>query len=236
MAIARRTAARYADAAHLAALGLNDAALRGLSGFFSAVTQTGGGTGTVTPSGAPAGVYALRVRVSTAGALGAAAVEISLDGGATYRSPVTVPSGGVLAVSETSSSIATGLTLTFAGTFVLAAVYACDAASRVEMALDAASDWLDGYLARQFVLPLTAWSTEVASAAAAVAALTILTARGYDPNRGADVAVREARDDAARWAELVAQGRILPTVTDSAEDDAGIAADVYVSSCTRRGW
>lgn len=236
MAIARRTAARYADAAHLAALGLNEGALRALRGFFGTITQTGSGTGTVTPGGSPAGIYALRVRVSTGGALGAAAVEISLDGGTSYRAPVTVPSGGVLAVSATASSIASGLTLTFAGAFTLDDVYACDAASRVEMALDAASDWLDGFLARQFTLPLLTWGSDVSGTAAADAALTILTARGYNPNEGADVAIRERRDDAARWAELVARGAVIPTVTDSATEDEGIAADVYVSSGRRRGW
>lgn len=236
MAIARRSAARYADAAHLAALGLNETALRGLTGFFGTVTQTGSGTGTVTPSGSPAGVYDVRVRVSTGGALGAAAVEISLDAGETYRAPVTVPSGGVLAVSETSSSIATGLVLTFAGAFVLADVYAFDAASKVEMALDAASDWLDGYLAKQFTLPLLTWGADVSGAAAAHAALTILTARGYDPAQGSDVAIRESRDDAQRWAELVARGAVIPTATDSAAEEEGIAVDVHVSSRGRRGW
>lgn len=236
MAIARRTAARYADAVHLASLGLNEAALRGLTGFFSSVAQTGAGAGTVTPSGSPAGIYPVRVRVSTGGAPGAAAVEISLDDGDTYASPVAVPSGGTITVSETLSSLAPGLVLTFAGVFALGDVYAFDAASRVEMALDAASDWLDGYLARQFTLPLVSWGADVSSAAAAHAALAILTARGYDPARGADVAIREGRDDAARWAELVARGAVIPTVTDSAEEEAGIAADVCVSSRCPRGW
>jgi hypothetical protein len=102
----------------------------------------------VTPGGYPASVYALRVRVSTGGAPGAGAIEVSLDGGTSYSAPATVPPSGVVQVPSTSNAIASGLTLTIAGTLALGDLYACDVASNVELNLDAASDWLDGYLAR----------------------------------------------------------------------------------------
>ena len=136
MAIARRTAARYAEAADLAGLGLPVRALATVPPYFGPVTLTGSGAATMTPGGFPAGVYDLRVRVSTAGALGSAAVEVSTNGGTSYGSPLAVPSSGLVTVPSTSSSFASGLTLAFSGALVLADVYACDAASSVERALD----------------------------------------------------------------------------------------------------
>lgn len=235
MAIARRTAARYAEAADLAALGLPTAALRTVPPYFGVVTRTGGASGaTLALGGYPAGIYDLRVRVSTGGALGAAAVEVSTNGGTSYASPVSVPSSGIVTVAGTSSSIATGLTLTFAGTLTLADVYSADVASGVERALDEASDWLDGYLRRRYTLPLTAWDVAVRGAAAAKGTLACMTARGYDPTAGTDAVIKDRFDEAARWAERVAQGWITPDVTDSSDDDP--AEDVIVASNSRRGW
>jgi phage gp36-like protein len=232
VAITRRSRARYADAAHLAAFGLPAVVLRTIPAFVDTVTHTGTGAATVTPGGYPASVYALRVRVSTGGAPGAGAIEVSLDGGTSYSAPATVPPSGVVQVPSTSNAIASGLTLTIAGTLALGDLYACDVASNVELNLDAASDWLDGYLARQFTLPLTAWDLTVRDACAAWAALKVLTVRGFDPEQGKDKAVVDAAKRAETWAEHVAQGRVLPNVTDSSADP--IAADVAVSSSPRR--
>lgn len=234
MAIARRTAARYAEAADLAGLGLPVRALATVPPYFGPVTLTGNGTATMTPGGFPAGVYALRARVSTAGALGSAAVEVSTNGGTSYGAPLAVPSSGVVAVPSTSSSFASGLTLTFSGALVLADVYACDAASSVERALDEASDWIDGYLARRYTLPLTAWDIAVRGAVASRAGLRLLETRGFSPAAGGDVAVRAAFEDAERWAERVARGWISPAVTDSSS--AALAEDVAISSRSRRRW
>jgi phage gp36-like protein len=231
--VARRTSPRYADALHLAAFGLPASVLRTVPPFVDTVTRTGTGSATVVPGGFPAGVYALRVRVSTGGAPGTGAVEVSLNGGTSYGAALPVPSNGLVAVPSTSSSIASGLTLAIAGTLVLGDVYACDVASNVELALDAASDWLDGYLAKQFTLPLLTWDMAVRDAPAARAALKILTVRGFDPDNPSDKAVVTAARDAETWADRVATGRIVPTVTDSAEE--AIAADVAVCSRPRRG-
>lgn len=234
MAIARRTAPRYVEPAHLGALGLPPEVLRAIKPYVDIVTRTGSGSGTVAPGGFPAGIYALRVRVSTAGALGVAAVEVSLDGGATYGAALAVPTNGALAVPGTSSSIASGLTLQLAGTFTLADVYVCDVASNVELNLDAASDWIDGYLRRRYTLPLTAWKLDLRDACAAHAALKILTVRGFDPEDPADKAVVKASADATTWADNVAKGWIDPGVTDSSDEEQ--AVDVVVASSPRRGW
>lgn len=234
MVIARRTAARYAEAADLAGLGLPTAALLRVSPYVGPVTRTGSGSATVTPGGYPAGIYDLRVRVSTGGALGTAQVEVSTNGGTSYAAAVVVPSTGVVSVAGTSSSIASGLTLTIVGTLVLADVYACDVASSVERALDGGSDWLDGYLRRRYTLPLTAWDIAVREAAAAKTSLVIMQVRGYAPETGSNETIKDRFDEAARWAERVAQGWITPSVTDSSEEDP--AVDVAVSSRPRRGW
>ena len=235
MAIARRSAARYAEVADLAGLGLPAAALAVVRPYVGPVTRTGGASGaTLTPGGFPAGIYDLRVRVSTGGALGAALVEVSTNGGTTYAAPVAVPSSGVVSVAGTTSSIASGLTLTFVGTLVLADVYACDVASSVERALDAASDWLDSYLRRRYTLPLTAWDIAVRQCAAARAGLLVMQARGYDPSVGSDKSVGDRADGAEKWAEKLAQGWVTPDVTDSSEEEP--AEDVVVVSNRRRGW
>lgn len=234
MAIARRTAARYAEAADLAGLGLPVRALASVPPYFGPVTLTGSGTATMTLGGFPAGIYDLRARVSTGGALGSAAVEVSTNGGTSYGSPLAVPSSGVVAVPSTSSSFASGLTLTFSGPLVLADVYAGDAASSVERALDEGSDWLDGYLARRYTLPLTAWDITVRSAAVSRAGCKLLETRGYSPAAGTDEVVRASFEDAQRWAERVARGWISPSVTDSSGAD--LAEDVAVYSRARRRW
>ena len=234
MTITRRTDPRYAGPEHLAAFGLPAAALRTVPPFVGSITHTGSGAGTVVPGGFPAGVYALRVRVSTGGAPGTAAVEVSLNGGTSYASPVAVPSNGTVAVAGTSSALATGLTLACSGVLAAGDIYAADVASSVELALDAASDWLDGYLARRYTLPLTAWDMAVRDACAGWCALKALTVRGFDPEAPGDKVVVDAAKRAETWAEHVGQGRVTPRVTDSSEQDP--AVDVAVSSRPRRGW
>lgn len=79
-------------------------ALRGLG----IVLQRGLGAGTLTLSGQPTESFPLAVRVSTAGVLGTAFVQVSTNGGATYGTPVQVPASGVL------PSLYFGVALSFA--------------------------------------------------------------------------------------------------------------------------
>jgi hypothetical protein len=69
--------------------------LTALAGL-GAVLQRGLGAGTLTLSGTPTESYSLAVRVTTAGVLGTAAVQVSTDGGANYGTAATVPSNGLL--------------------------------------------------------------------------------------------------------------------------------------------
>lgn len=74
------------------------------SGYISVLTHTGGGA-PASLSGYPARNADVQVRVSTAGALGSAELEISQDGGKTYAEPVV--SAGQTVIADT------GVTLLF---------------------------------------------------------------------------------------------------------------------------
>lgn len=81
---------------------------------------TGSGTlGWVTQASSPLDAFDLFVAVTTAGALGAAQVTVSVDGnlGNSTSAPILVPGGGVYVVPNT------GIVLTFSGTFVAGDTY-----------------------------------------------------------------------------------------------------------------
>ena len=84
------------------------------------ITLSGTGTvGWVTQASSPLDAYDLFVIVTTAGALGAAQVTVSIDGqgGNSTSAPIQVPGGGVYVVPNT------GLVLTFSSTFVAGDTY-----------------------------------------------------------------------------------------------------------------
>lgn len=85
----------------------------------SAVTPSGGATGTVAVSGSPNGNYNVVLKCSLSGALGVAQLQASLDGGSNFSAPFTIPGSGVVPLSPTISgvTVTTGLTLTCTGTF-----------------------------------------------------------------------------------------------------------------------
>jgi hypothetical protein len=83
------------------------------------ITRVGSGTATLLDgtTHSPVDAYALRVLITTAGALGAGAFKYSLDGGNTYSGTIMIPAGGKYAIAGT------GIVLTFASTFVLDDLY-----------------------------------------------------------------------------------------------------------------
>jgi hypothetical protein len=79
----------------------------------SAVTPSGGATGTVAVAGTPNGNYSVVISILTTGGLGAATAQVSLDGGTDFGSPFTIPAGGVYSLPQLDGVTPTGLTLTF---------------------------------------------------------------------------------------------------------------------------
>jgi hypothetical protein len=85
------------------------------------VTRTGTGTATLLDGSthSPVDAYDIRILITKAGALGAAAFQYSLDGGNTYNAggDIGVPAAGKYVIPGT------GIVLTFSGTFVAADLY-----------------------------------------------------------------------------------------------------------------
>jgi phage gp36-like protein len=121
----------------------------------------------------------------------------------------------------------------------------------VEMGVDAAavtaacdailtkrSVYADGYLSAsgKYTLPLTAWGDDLTLAVAQLAAWDIMTvAIGFDPEGGANANWIERRNEAQRWLEWVAAGKISPVgIVDSTTDTSESGFDV--DSDTSRGW
>lgn len=107
-----------------------------------------------------------------------------------------------------------------------------------DAALEAASDLADSYLRARFTLPLSSWQDDLRRAVCNVAAYDLLSARGYNPDAGADSNVRQRYEDAVRWLEGVAAGRVTPAVTDSGSSgSSGSGAGVArVFTSDPRGW
>ncbi len=93
----------------------NPSTTSGIGRMFSNVTQVGGGSGTVKPTGGAAMFgYRYMVKITLAGATGVAKYRVSTDGGKTYGAEITT------AASVTDAS---GAVLAFVGTFVLDDTY-----------------------------------------------------------------------------------------------------------------
>lgn len=101
--------------------------------------------------------------------------------------------------------------------------------------LKAASDELDGYFASRFKLPLTSWGADVKRKTCAIAAYTLMVRAGFNPDSGADVAIRNGHEDALTWAKDVAKGLITPVgVVDSTPTKSDAGPRILTSA--QRGW
>lgn len=109
-----------------------------------------------------------------------------------------------------------------------------------DAALEAASDLADGYLRARFTLPLAVWQDDLRRCVCNIAVYDLLSARGYNPDAGADSNVRQRYEDAIRWLERIAGGQVTPAVTDSGssgESGSGASAGVArVFTSESRGW
>lgn len=104
-------------------------------------------------------------------------------------------------------------------------------------ALLSASRLVDSYLRSHFTLPLTQAGEDVKLHTVAIAVYMLLSARGFNPEAGADVNVRDRYLDATRWLERVAAGTVTPDITDSSSAAVeGRPAAPIVISAGQRGW
>jgi phage gp36-like protein len=103
-----------------------------------------------------------------------------------------------------------------------------------QAALDSASSKADSYLGAAFRLPLSAWGDDVKLAVCQIAAFSLLSRRGYNPQAAHDTTILTSHDTAIRWLEQVSRGHIKPSgVTDSAPSAVSVSR---VSSKPQRGW
>jgi phage gp36-like protein len=90
-----------------------------------------------------------------------------------------------------------------------------------QKALDAASTLADGYLRGKFTLPIATPSVDLVEAVCKVAAYSLLSVRGYNPETGSDPNLRDRYKDAIAWFQGVAAGRITPALTDASVGSVG---------------
>lgn len=103
--------------------------------------------------------------------------------------------------------------------------------------IDTASRMVDGYLSSHYTLPLTRVGADVMLHTVAISVYLLMSARGYNPEAGADTNIRDRYNDAIRWLENVSKGLVHPDITDSSTKPVtgGPAAPIVISS-SQRGW
>lgn len=79
-----------------------------------------------------------------------------------------------------------------------------------DAALVAASGEADGYLAKRYMLPLTAWGDDLTRRVVHIATYDLLSTRGYAPASGVDPLVEKRYNDAIFWLRDVSKGVVEP--------------------------
>lgn len=102
-----------------------------------------------------------------------------------------------------------------------------------DKALSAASAEADSYLAARFSVPLTTWGDDLRAAVCKIAAWTLLSRRGLNPDDPAAAVYRSNAEDARAWLDRVARGIVTPNMAVTAPTAATAAR---VSTGTLRGW
>lgn len=107
-----------------------------------------------------------------------------------------------------------------------------------DRAIAEASDTIDSYLRARFTLPLLSFGTDIVGCCAVLAAYSLLSARGYNPDTPGDGNFRERYLDRIRWLEMISKGQAVPNVTDSAPSAGpGVPSSrSRMVSSSSRGW
>lgn len=106
---------------------------------------------------------------------------------------------------------------------------------KLDSAIYSASVELDSHFAARYTLPITAWGGDVELKVAEMAAWYALKARGFNPEAGSDIAIRDGYRNAVDWCERVATNKVQPVgIVDSTPDED--EAEAYVETDAPRGW
>jgi phage gp36-like protein len=106
-----------------------------------------------------------------------------------------------------------------------------------DVALSAASSLADSYLNARFALPLRSYGRDLTRAVVHIASYDLMVIRGYNPESGSDVVIKERAEAARAWLEKIAEGEIVPAVVDSSDLDAATGGGAaIVSTAEPRGW
>jgi len=147
-------------------------------GYVSAVTRSGGGTGTVSIySGGPTDTFTARLEIVAGGALGTATYRTRLQTTEAWSPTLVTPLAGMVELPES------GLILLLAGTFATGETHdftTVEAAQQVAIRQGIAGE-IDWTLRTRGSLPLEDWGMDLAQLAARCAACELLEARGFDP-------------------------------------------------------
>ena len=103
--------------------------------------------------------------------------------------------------------------------------------------LDAVATTADGYLQAQFTMPLVApYPDDLRMNVCYIAYWRLLAGRrGVNPNSDVDKVWRDYHDQAMRWLEGVAAGKISPSINDSSPDEVASGGPSLVTGA-QRGW
>ncbi len=103
--------------------------------------------------------------------------------------------------------------------------------------LDGRNEYADDKMRARYKLPLqTPYPDSLKQAICQLSAWDVLVIRGYNPQSGADVSIRERADLALKWFDDVERQRAHPNVIEATgSDDPGYAAPLIISA-HRQGW
>lgn len=102
--------------------------------------------------------------------------------------------------------------------------------------LDARNDYADDKMRARYKLPLLAPIPEsLKQNICQLAAWDVLVIRGYNPQSGADVNIRDRADMSLKWFDDVERQRCHPNVVESGTESPGYAAPLIISK-PQQGW
>lgn len=113
--------------------------------------------------------------------------------------------------------------------------------AQLDAACAAASDTASAYLRGHYILPLTAWGSDLKERCCNIAIYDLLSRRGFAPD-GADGNIRDRYKDAIKWFEEIRDGFLTIVATDSSTPDPD-SSDIdsqqwagHVITRPKRGW